>query len=75
VTVPILDDGLFEGDETFTLQLTNPTGDPVPTITTAAGTATIVDDEAPPPTTPATEAPEPAAPRAQAVTAPPTYAG
>jgi hypothetical protein len=42
VTVGILDDAIAEGDETFFLTLTNPSG---ATITAASATATINDDE------------------------------
>jgi hypothetical protein len=45
-TVTILDDGLAEDDETFTLNLSNPTGGPP--ITDAQGIGTIQNDDADP---------------------------
>jgi hypothetical protein len=45
--VPILDDVLYEGDETFTVRLTGATGAPLGSP--AIATVTIVDNEAPPP--------------------------
>ena len=50
VSVPILDDAVYEGNETFTITLSNATGGA--TIgTPASGTVTIVDNETPPATT------------------------
>lgn len=48
VSVPLLDDDVHEGDETFTLGLSNPVGTPAPTVSTTTATATIVDDDARP---------------------------
>ena len=56
VEVTILDDPTYEGDETFTLDLSNEVNG---TIGSAAGTATITDDEA----APASRSPTPARPR------------
>ena len=44
VHVPLLDDRLVEGDETFTITLSNPLGAP---LGDATATATIMDDDAP----------------------------
>ena len=45
VNVPTIEDALFEGDETFSATISNPSG---ATIGTATGTGTIADDEAQP---------------------------
>src|SRR6478736_4979492 len=42
VDVPVLDDSTYEGDETFSLDLSNPVNG---TIGTPSGTATIADDD------------------------------
>jgi peptide/nickel transport system substrate-binding protein len=68
VTVPILEDGVDEADETFTLRLANATkGTP-----TGGGNATILDNDAPspPPPTPPSPPTPPATPPAPP--APPT---
>jgi peptide/nickel transport system substrate-binding protein len=58
VTVPILQDGADEADETFRLALSGASkGTP-----TGGGDATIVDDDAPPPAPPAPPPPPPAVP-------------
>jgi len=41
--VPVLDDLLGEGDETYTVQLSGPSGGA--TLAKAIGTGTILDDE------------------------------
>lgn len=46
VVVPILGDTLVEGDETFSVRLSGPTG---ATLGTSTATGTIVDDDAPAP--------------------------
>ncbi|HVT36348.1 MAG TPA: Calx-beta domain-containing protein, partial [Nevskiaceae bacterium] len=46
VTVPVLEDSVYEGNETFQLQLSQPTN---ATLHNAAATGTITDDDPPPP--------------------------
>lgn len=46
ITVPILDDGAFEGDETFRVTLANPSGAPLGDITEVEVTITEDDDPA-----------------------------
>lgn len=45
ITVPILDDTTYEGNETFTVNLSSPSSG---TITTSAALVIIIDDELPP---------------------------
>lgn len=47
ITVSVIGDIVVEGDETFTITLSNPTGGA--TITDGTATGTIVNDDAPPP--------------------------
>ena len=48
VSVPLLDDDVHEGDETFALELSNPVGTPTPTTSAATATATIAENDARP---------------------------
>ena len=45
ISIPVVDDMLFEGDETFTVTLSDPSN---ATIATGTGTGTIGDDDSPP---------------------------
>ena len=47
ISVPLLDDAVFEGDESFTVSLANPASSTgvAPTIGTGTATGTLVDDE------------------------------
>ena len=45
ITIPILNDAIFEGNETFTVSLSNASGD---TIKDGIGVGTITDDDLPP---------------------------
>ena len=47
ITVPIIDDSLFEADETFTVTLSNPTGGAVISPTAGAATVAILENESP----------------------------
>src|SRR5262249_52562522 len=44
ITVPVIGDTLYEGNETFTVSLSNVSG---ATLARAQGTGTIIDDDAP----------------------------
>jgi len=47
VSIPILEDGEYEGDQTLLLTLSNPTGSPAPTLGLSNATLTITDNELP----------------------------
>ena len=50
ITIPLLGDTIVEGNESFTVALSNPVGGA--TLSSASSTVTIIDDDAPPPPPP-----------------------